>query len=222
MHYSFSLQHPTQHPPKHSPTNISNIPVTDPESQFVMKGPVTIGVAAMILSTSYAYSVSKPNFLQKALLKVGRGKGLREQVVERYFDGVRQQNRDQIISCFHPQRTKIRDVCGVSNSERVATPEQLGDRCMEFLAAHPDTQVLFHYPPTCGRGWSTKWVFAHWYEEGTWKGASQGIEPEHTPLKVEGQTRFLVDDDLKITHMVVTRTFSDWESKLQEQRTATS
>lgn len=83
---------------------------------------------------------------------------------------------------------------------------------MEFLAAHPDTKVMFHYPPTCGRG-STRWVFAHWYEEGTWKGESEGIEPEMTPLDVEGQTRFLVNDDLKITEMVVTRTFCDWEKK---------
>jgi hypothetical protein len=36
-------------------------------------------------------------------------------------------------------------VCGVSNSERLATPEELGERCMEFLAAHPDTKVMFHY-----------------------------------------------------------------------------
>lgn len=88
---------------------------------------------------------------------------------------------------------------------------------MEFLAAHPDTKVLFHYPPTCGRG-STRWVYAHWYEEGTWKGKSEGIEPEMTPLDVEGQTRFSVNDDLKITDMVVTRTFSDWEKKLQQKK----
>jgi hypothetical protein len=73
--------------------------------------------------------------------------------------------------------------------------------------------VLFR--PTCGRGRS-KWVYAHWYEEGTWSGKSRGIEPNGTTLDVEGQTRFLVDDDLKITEMVVTRTFSLWEKKLQE------
>ena len=87
----------------------------------------------------------KPNLLQKMLLKAGGGKALREQVVERYFNGVQLQNREQIVSCFSPDGTKIRDVCGVSNSERLATPDELGERCMEFLAAHPDTTVLFHY-----------------------------------------------------------------------------
>jgi hypothetical protein len=96
---------------------------------------------------SSGFSTSRaPNFFQKALLKVGKGKQWRESVVERYFDGVQQQNRDQIMSCFDPNGTRIRDVCGVSNSERIATPDELGERCIEFLAAHPDTQVKFHYP----------------------------------------------------------------------------
>ncbi len=88
---------------------------------------------------------SGPNMLQRALLKVGRGKILREKVVERYFDGVHKQNKDQIIGCFNPSGTKIRDVCGLSTGERVATPDQLGDRCMNFLAAHPDIKVMFLY-----------------------------------------------------------------------------
>ena len=71
--------------------------------------------------------------------------------------------------------------------------------------------------PTCGRGRDSKWVFAHWYETGTWSGKSCGIEPEGTPLTVEGQTRFHVSDDLVITQLVVTRTFSDWETKLGSQ-----
>jgi hypothetical protein len=69
--------------------------------------------------------------------------------------------------------------------------------------------------PTCGRG-KSKWVLAHWYEEGTFKGESRGIKPDGSKLDVEGQTRFLVNDNLKITEMVVTRTFSDGEKKLQE------
>jgi hypothetical protein len=89
---------------------------------------------------------NKPNVFQKALLRMGRGKKLREKVVERYFDGVQKQDRKQIMSCFSPLGTTIRDVCGVPNSERLATPEELGNRCMEFLAAHPNTQVKFHYP----------------------------------------------------------------------------
>jgi hypothetical protein len=41
-------------------------------------------------------------------------------------------------------------------------------------------------------------------------------------LDVEGQTRFLVNDDLKITEMVVTRTFSEWEKQLQLQAAKSS
>lgn len=173
--------------------------------------------AVTLPNISLAFShVHEPNLFQKVVLKLGRGKRWREQVVERYFDGVRHQDRDQIVSCFPTSGTKIRDICGVSKSERLATPDQLGDRCMQFLAAHPDTKVMFHYPPTCGRG-STRWVYAHWYETGTWRGSSQGIEPELTALDVEGQTRFLVDDNLQIVEMVVTRTFSEWETKLQQK-----
>jgi hypothetical protein len=61
-------------------------------------------------------------------------------------------------------------------------------------------------------------VFAHWYEEGTWKGISRGLPPDGSPLDVEGQTRFYVDDNLKITEMVVTRTFSNWEMQLQARQ----
>jgi hypothetical protein len=100
---------------------------------------------ACLLSLTSAFSAPKPNLLQKALLKAGGGKKLREEVVARYFDGVQKQDREQIVSCFNPSGTKIRDVCGVSNSEKFATPDDLGERCMEFLAAHPDTKVMFHY-----------------------------------------------------------------------------
>mmetsp|Transcript_13573 Transcript_13573/g.25505 ORF Transcript_13573/g.25505 Transcript_13573/m.25505 type:complete len:195 (+) Transcript_13573:75-659(+) len=180
-------------------------------------------VAAALDGTSVAAFSASPrlNPVQKFLLKIGRGKNLREEVVSRYFDGVRTQNREQIVSCFHSSGTTIRDVCGVSNTERLATPDELGERCMEFLAAHPDTKVMFHYKPTCGRG-KSKWVYAHWYEEGTWSGKSRGIEPDGSALDVEGQTRFFVDDSLKITSMVVTRTFSKWEKKLQGSTTAGS
>jgi hypothetical protein len=198
---------------------------------------------ACLVSAAVALTAAsaKPNLIQKAFLKAGGGKKLREQVVARYFDGVDKQKCEQIVSCFNPSGTKIRDVCGVSNSERLATPEQLGDRCMEFLAAHPDCKVMFHHPyvdlifsslfsvlldvllthsfyfrPTCLRG-KSRWVFANWYEEGTWSGKSDGIEPDGSPLDVEGQTRFLVNDDLKITEMVVTRTFSEWEKQLQKK-----
>lgn len=145
---------------------------------------------------------------------MNRAKGLREQVVENYFKGVDQKDRSLIVSCFADKVT-IRDVCNLnaSSETREANPEILADRCADFLAAHPDTNVLFHYPPTCGRG-KSKWVYAHWYETGTWSGESLGVEPQNIPLNVEGQTRFLVSDGLKITDMVVTRTFSDWEKSI--------
>lgn len=97
------------------------------------------------LVQAFSAAGSHPNVVQKVFLKVGRGKKWREAVVERYFDGVQNQDRDQIVSCFDPNGTKLRDVCGVSNSERIATPDDLGERCMEFLVAHPDTTVKYHY-----------------------------------------------------------------------------
>mmetsp|Transcript_65563 Transcript_65563/g.77631 ORF Transcript_65563/g.77631 Transcript_65563/m.77631 type:complete len:182 (-) Transcript_65563:102-647(-) len=164
------------------------------------------------LATSLSAAAPKPNFLSRILLKNNRGKALREAVVYRYFDGVNKKDRDQIASCFAPD-ARIRDVCGVSNTEREVTPDDLADRCMDFLAAHPDTKVDFYHGPVCGRG-DSRWVLAHWYETGTWSGFSCGLYPEGTPLTVEGQTRFLVSDELKITDVVVTRTFSDWEKAL--------
>jgi len=68
--------------------------------------------------------------------------------------------------------------------------------------------------PTCGRGRTNNWVYAHWYEEGTFSGKSKGIEPDGSPLTVQGQTRFWVDDNLKITEIVITRTFSRWEEEM--------
>lgn len=76
-------------------------------------------------------------------------------------------------------------------------------------------QVEFHYPPTCGR--NNNWVFAHWYETGTWSGDSRGIKASGNPMEVEGQTRFYVNDELHITEFVVTRTFTEWEETLQKQ-----
>lgn len=76
-------------------------------------------------------------------------------------------------------------------------------------------QVDFHYPPTCGR--NNNWVLAHWYETGTWSGDSRGIKATGKTMEVEGQTRFFVSDELKITEFVVTRTFTEWEDALQKQ-----
>ena len=126
----------------------------------------------------------------------------RENVVVSYFDGVNKKDRDQIANCF-ADKAVIRDVCGINSSERQVKPSDLADRCMEFLAAHPDCIVKFHYGPECGR--DSNWVVAHWYETGHWTGDSRGIPATGKPMAVEGQTRFLVNDNLKIEKFVVTR-----------------
>ena len=88
---------------------------------------------------------------------------------------------------------------------------------MDFLAAHPDCRVDFYYGPECGR--NSNWVVAHWYETGTWSGTSCGLEPNHQPMAVEGQTRFLVHpESLQITQLVVTRTFTEWEKAFLEKK----
>jgi hypothetical protein len=141
-----------------------------------------------------------------------------EAVVHRYFDGVNKKDPVQIRSCFDETAT-IRDVCGVSNTVRTVQAGILVDRCMEFVTAHPDCKVDFHYGPEKGR--TSEWVVAHWFETGTWSGDSCGIPASNKPMAVEGQTRFLVDREaLKITDMVVTRTFTEWEERLLEKRQA--
>ncbi|KAL7465984.1 hypothetical protein ACHAXS_006277 [Conticribra weissflogii] len=163
-----------------------------------------------------------PTFLQKLSLRWGLSKHLRERVVHSYFHGVDSKNIPQIERCFGDDGAIIRDVCRLARREgevreergKLATPKELGERCREFLGAHPDCRVRFHYGPTCGRGRTNKWVCAHWYETGTFSGTSRGISPDHSPLNVQGQTRFWVDDDLKIKEIVITRTFSRWEESL--------
>jgi hypothetical protein len=143
-----------------------------------------------------------------------------EAVVRRYFDGVNKQDPFQIRSCFGEMAT-IRDVCGVSNTVAVQNVQAsaLVERRMEFVTAHPDTKVEFYYGPEKGR--TSAWVVAHWFETGTWSGDSCGIPAANKPMAVEGQTRFLVDREaLKITDMVVTRTFTEWEERLLEKRQA--
>ncbi len=166
-----------------------------------------------------------PLLIKRIGLKFGRGKQLREEVVHKYFHGVDTQNIPQIEECFHPEGAIIRDVCSLTNRDvsydqlgKLVSPQFLGERCREFLAAHPDCKVKFHHGPTCGRGSNNNWVYAHWYEEGTFSGKSQGIEPDGSPLTVQGQTRFLVGNDLKIREIVITRTFSRWEEALLEKK----
>lgn len=139
-----------------------------------------------------------------------------EEVVSRYFDGVNDKDAQMIASCFAPS-VELRDMCGISKgTPRTATPQDMADRCMEFLAAHPDCAVRFEAPPRADR--NGRWVWCHWTESGTWKGASCGVEPKGTPLDVGGHTRFLVEDvdgEPKIAKQVVYRTYSEWELALQ-------
>ena len=159
------------------------------------------------IRTSLAFSASMPVDAAQAAAM--------ENTVRAYFDGVNKQDPEQIMSCFAPKVT-IRDVCGINKSKREATAQDMAQRCMEFLAAHPDTKVDFHYGPECGR--YSRWVVAHWWETGTWSGASCGIEPKNQPMAVEGQTRFYVNEELMIVDMVVTRTFTEWEDEMLKLR----
>lgn len=136
-----------------------------------------------------------------------------EAVVRQYFQGVNEKNPAMIRECFDAS-AKIWDVCALSaSSQRQVEATDLVDRCMDFVTAHPDCVVKFHYGPECGH--SSDWVVAHWYETGTWSGDSCGIPAANRPMAVEGQTRFLVDaESYKIKELVVTRTFTEWEEAL--------
>ncbi len=149
-----------------------------------------------------------------------------EEVVRRYFDGVNKKDPKQLRSCFGEMAT-IRDVCGLDDSVRSVPSENLVDRCMEFVTAHPDCLVRFHYGPIEEREYEEKetdkkdgkWVVAHWYEVGHWSEESCGIEAPNPPIPmaVEGQTRFRVVDE-KIQEFVVTRTFTEWENAMVAKR----
>ena len=67
-----------------------------------------------------------------------------ENVVRRYFDGVNKKDPEQIKSCFATEAT-IRDVCGINDAKRIVKSQDLADRCMDFLTAHPDTKVDFYH-----------------------------------------------------------------------------
>ena len=82
---------------------------------------------------------------------------------------------------------------------------------LSFISLHDSYNID---SPTCVRRRTNNWVYAHRYEKGTFSGKSKGIEPDGSPLTVQGQTRFWVDDNLKITEIVITRTYSRWEQQL--------
>ncbi|KAL9178373.1 hypothetical protein ACHAXT_000020 [Thalassiosira profunda] len=140
----------------------------------------------------------------------------KEAVVRRYFEGVNQKDPAMMASCFADQ-VELRDMCGPSKgAPRFASAQDMADRCMEFLAAHPDCIVEFEHPPMCDR--EGKWVWCHWIESGHWTEESLGVAPQNTPLDVGGHTRFLLegqdDGSQKIIKQVVYRTFSEWELSL--------
>jgi beta-phosphoglucomutase-like phosphatase (HAD superfamily) len=140
----------------------------------------------------------------------------KEAVVRRYFDGVNKKDPEMMASCF-AATVELRDMCGPSKGDpHMACSKDMANRCMEFLAAHPDCKVEYEHPPVCDR--EGKWVWCHWVESGHWTGESRGVTPQNTVLEVGGQTRFLVveqhDGSQKIVKQVVHRTFSEWELSL--------
>ena len=84
-----------------------------------------------------------------------------EEVVRSYFRGVDEKNPELIQSCFGDTAT-IRDVCGLNDDVRSVPSKVLVERCMDFVTAHPDVKIDFHYGPVCGR--DSSWVVAHWFE----------------------------------------------------------
>lgn len=86
-----------------------------------------------------------------ALLSLFGQKRRMENVVRKYFDGVNKKDPEQIRSCFGDQAV-IRDIV-VSNTKRTVPAQVLVDRCMDFLTAHPDCQVNFHYGYVCLYCW---------------------------------------------------------------------
>ena len=136
-----------------------------PSSAYAMAMHPSINAPAaflLLLVLASAGLVESLSVVGRVRLKLGFGKALREDAVARYFEGVTTKNRELIASCFPAEGASIRDVCGLSQDEKAATRDQLADRCMEFVAAHPDCVVHFHFPPTALGGRGNRWVFAHW------------------------------------------------------------
>jgi hypothetical protein len=182
----------------------------------------TVSLLTIVGARTFSYSSSSMSSHHHHAAENAQIAQQMEAVVRRYFDGVNNQDPVQIRSCFGETAT-IRDIYnGVSHSDSMVgstsstlQAQALVDRRMEFVTAHPDAKVEFYYGPEKGR--TSAWVVAHWFETGTWSGDSCGIPAPaaHKPMAVEGQTRFLVDREaLKITAMVVTRTFTEWEERL--------
>ena len=152
-----------------------------------------------------------------AFSAVSRDTTRMESVVRQYFEGVNQKNPQLIRDCLDDSAV-LWDVCALrASSQRKVKAEDLVERCMDFVTAHPDCRVQFHFGPECSL--HSDWVMAHWYETGTWSGDSCGIPATNRRMAVEGQTRFLVGtDSYKIKEIVVTRTFTEWEEALLKKQ----
>eukprot|EP00537_Pseudo-nitzschia_pungens_P007595 CAMPEP_0172360220 /NCGR_PEP_ID=MMETSP1060-20121228/4295_1 /TAXON_ID=37318 /ORGANISM="Pseudo-nitzschia pungens, Strain cf. cingulata" /LENGTH=393 /DNA_ID=CAMNT_0013082161 /DNA_START=47 /DNA_END=1229 /DNA_ORIENTATION=+ len=189
-------------------------------------------------TTTLRASSSSPSSSSSSSTEANPTDTREEAVVRRYFDGVNRKDPVQLRSCFAETAT-LRDVCGLDATEKTVPADLLVDRCMEFVTAHPDCLVRFHYGPCAqreraddnGSGSGSNddgdddgtWVVAHWYEIGNWSGDSCGIPAPDPPLAmaVEGQTRFRVVEiggSPRIERFVVTRTFTDWENAMVAAR----
>lgn len=181
---------------------------------------------AVVQAFSASTSTSSSSNSADAAVKVAM-----EETVRTYFQGVREKDAAKIRSCFGECGATIWDVCGMdtnnNNPEQgrtVLPADQLVERCMDFVAAHPDgLQIDLLYGPECGR--NSDWVVVHWYETGLWSGGSCGVPAPvpPQPFAVQGQTRFRVHPEtLKIQEFVVTRTFTEWETQVRAMRSRTS
>mmetsp|Transcript_1552 Transcript_1552/g.2117 ORF Transcript_1552/g.2117 Transcript_1552/m.2117 type:complete len:194 (-) Transcript_1552:256-837(-) len=169
------------------------------------------GNAAMMNRSFYIVTTIAAISTAAHAFGIFRQKPRMEEVVRKYFDGVNKKDAEQIKSCFAEEAT-IRDVMSGNDQPRKVKAQVLADRCMEFVTAHPDCKVDFHYGPECGR--NSRWVVANWWEVGTWSGESCGLKPTNKPMSCEGQTRFRVNEDFQIEEFVVFRTVTDWEQAL--------
>jgi len=91
------------------------------------------------MSTSTAASGSGSNVGDD-----NNNKNMMEATVRKYFEGVNRKDPTMIRDCFGDKAT-IRDVCGINSHQKTVPASTLVERCMEFVTAHPDTLVRFHY-----------------------------------------------------------------------------
>jgi hypothetical protein len=79
-----------------------------------------------------------------------------EELVRRYFQGVTEKNASMIQSCFG-ETDVLRDVCAINSACRIVRADDVVERRMDFVRAHPDCIVHFEYGPECGH--QSTWVF---------------------------------------------------------------